>query len=260
MTYWDYVQDQKDLGKKVEYTIHQYKQIFYRLRKQSMKRGRVYDAKGIPTKKFKKGYNRTGGNYGRYNGPNAELKFLDVVLDDALIATAGTITDSVNLIPQGVTESTRVGRKCTIKKIGWKYTMTIAAQSGGAIATSDTCRIIMFLDKQCNGATAAVLDVLQTADWDSFRNLANSQRFRILHDKSYDLNVPGLAGDGTTNDSGSVTMTGSFYKDCNLPLEFDATSGAITTIRSNNVGVLLISRGGIIRVQSVVRVRFSDGS
>ncbi len=209
------------------------------------------------------GYTRTSGFYGRFSGQKGgELKFHDVDLDDAVIAAAGTVTPSINLIAQGVTESTRVGRKCTLKRIGWKY--TIELPEADAVATpnaSDLTRIIMFLDKQCNGATAAVTDILETADFQSFNNLANSGRFRILMDKVVTLNHMTLASDGAGLVSSSNRLaSGSFYKTCNIPLEFSATTGAITEIRSNNVGVLLLARQTGLVFTSKIRLRFSDGS
>ena len=67
------------------------------------------------------GYTRSSGFYGRFAKPNGEMKFHDVDLDDAVIAAGANATASINLIAQGVTESTRVGRKCTITAINWRY-------------------------------------------------------------------------------------------------------------------------------------------
>lgn len=218
--------------------------------------------RGAALGRFRAGFDRTGGFYGRYaNG--GELKFHDVDLDDAAIAQAGTLTASINLIPQGVTEKTRVGRKCVIKSILWRYTIdkatTTSTASGGEIV-----RVVMFVDKQCNGATAAVAGaggILETDDYQSYNNLANSGRFRILYDKVHMANSTAAAGDGTANDTFSRFITGKFYKKCNIPLEFDSTTGAITEIRSNNIGVLLLSKtGAITGFDSKIRLRFSDGN
>ncbi len=211
------------------------------------------------------GFQRTSGFYGRY-GPGVpgggELKFHDVNLDDAAIDTGGTVTATVNIIPQDTTEKTRVGRKCTIKSIGWRYRMNLAEQDAVATpANADVVRVIMFLDKQANGATAAVLDLLETADFQSFNNLANKSRFRVLHDAMYDLNYVTLASDnaGVVSQAG-LNRSGEFFKKCNIPIEFDdsATTGAIGTIRSNNLGVLLISSAGQASFDSKIRLRFSD--
>ncbi len=207
-------------------------------------------------KGFRKGYDRTSGFYGRF-ASGGEMKFFDLDLDDATIATGGTITDSINKIAQGTTEITRIGRKCTIRGINWRYVITLAA-STAAGDTTDVVRVIMYLDKQCNGATATVLDILESADFQSFNNLSNKSRFRTLSDKTYDLVAHAGGGDGTTEDYGEDITTDSFYKKCNIPIEFDSTAGAITEIRSNNLGVLLISQTGKTGFGSKIRLRYSD--
>ncbi len=107
---------------------------------------------------------------GRTSFARGELKFHDVDLDDATIGVNGNITASINLIAQGVTESTRVGRKCTLRWIGWRY--TIEKVENTVLASGDeTIRVIMYWDKQANGATAAITDILETDDYHSFNNL-----------------------------------------------------------------------------------------
>ncbi len=211
---------------------------------------------------FVPGVDRTGGFYGRYSGRNAELKFHDVDLNDAVVSNTAAVTPTINIIAQGVTESQRIGRKCTIKSINWRYYITLPLQDAVALpVTGDTLRMILYLDKQANGATATSAGILESDDWQSFRNLANSGRFQVLLDKDHTINYRCMNSDGAglTSQSQVVTL-GSFYKKCNIPVEFDSTTGAITEIRSNNIGLLLISSQGICGFESKFRLRFSDGS
>lgn len=209
---------------------------------------------------FRAGESRLGGYYGRYSKPGGELKFYDYTLDDAVVAAAGTVTASINTIAQGVTEQQRVGRKCIIRKISWRWRSYLPeANDVNDPAQPDIIRIMLFLDKQCNGATAAVTDILETANYLSFNNLANSGRFVILLDKTVSLNYDGMGSTG----AGIVaqaehTVHGSYHKKVNIPLEFDAATGAITEIRSNNLGVLLLSVNGVCGFESRIRLRFSD--
>ncbi len=208
----------------------------------------------------RKGYGRTSGYYGRYTGPSQELKFHDLDIDDAAVAAGATVAiDSVNKIAQGTTENTRIGRKCTIKSINWRFNI-IEASTATAASTSDVVRIILYLDKQCNGATAATTDILESADYQSFNNLANKSRFRTLMDRTYALNCPAGSGRGSTDtlSYGEMNVQDSFYKKCNIPIEFDSTAGAITEIRSNNIGVLTLSESGVCGFLSKMRLRFSD--
>ncbi len=212
--------------------------------------------RGVARASFRKGYTRTAGYYGRYTS-GGELKFFDLDLDDAVIAATGTVTDSINKIAQGTTEVTRIGRKCTIKAINWRFNIDLP-QSTASASTGDVVRVIMFIDRQCNGATATVTDILESANYQSFNNLANKSRFSKLMDKTYSLTAKAGGGDGTTEDYGRVFIADTFYKKCNLPIEFDSTAGAITEIRSNNIGVLMISLSGLAGFESKIRLRFSD--
>ncbi len=190
-------------------------------------------------------------------GVGEELKFHDIDVDETTVAVGGTIENggTINIIPQDVTEITRIGRKCIVKSIGWRYKVLLDGTTVNA-AMEDTVRLIMYQDSQCNKAPAVVLDILKTADFQSFNNLTNKGRFRILHDATLDIHTEGAFGDGTTNSSTPVGISGSFFKKCNIPLEFTAATGAIGEITSNNLGVLAISATGNADLNSKVRLRF----
>ncbi len=190
--------------------------------------------------------------------PKLELKFFDLDIDDTAIANTGTIVaDSVNEIVQGTGETERIGRKCTIRSINWRFEVRLPAQTTSATA-SDVARIILYQDKQANGATAAVLDILETANYQSFNNLANKGRFRTLMDRTYDLTAQAGGGDGTTEDYGQIIISDTLFKKVNIPIEFSGTDGAIDKIKSNNIGFLTISRSGVAAFASKMRIRFSD--
>lgn len=193
-------------------------------------------------------------------GASGEMKFHDIDLDIGTIPSTGDVTNSINLIAQGITESTRIGRKCTIKSINWHYQLTIPEIDAGTTpAEAESIRVILYLDKQANGATAAVTDLLETAHWLSFRNLVNVGRFKVLHDKVHTLTYGGMASDEAAKISqAKVVREVAFYKAVNSPIEFNSTAGAITEIRSNNYGVIVISSKGQGGFDSKLRVRFSD--
>ncbi len=227
------------------------------LRRRPMSRkARLFRPKGF--RKFRRGIDRTGGFFGRF-AKGGELKFHDVDLDDALIDSGGTITPSIALIPQGVTEITRVGRRCTIRSINWRFHLIGATDANTAGPPPEVVRILMYIDKQANGATAAVTDILESADFQSFNNLANKSRFRTLMDRTYAMNYLASTGADATAEWKLEDIEDSFFKKVNLPMEFDSTTGAITEIKSNNIGVLLISRDGTnVGFGSKIRLRFSD--
>ncbi len=195
-----------------------------------------------------------------YHGPTQEMKFFDSIQTDSVVATTGVVTGSVNLVPQSVTEEGRIGRKIRIKSIMMHWFFSLPAEANQPdVGNGDTLRIIVFIDHQANGANATVTDLLETANIESFRNLANSKRFTILMDKKRDINRTVAATDGTnTSTSPLVSKHMQFYsRKMDLPIEFDSTSGAITEIRSNNVAMLYISNLGEVGINTEqTRIRY----
>ncbi len=208
-----------------------------------------------------RGYVRTGGYYGRFTSSRPEMKFHDVTVDDGVVAASMNVQTALLVIPEGNGESDRIGRKITIKKLGWRYEVLLPTTATAA-DTSDVVRVMMVLDKQANGALGVNTAVLEDDDYQSFNNLANSQRFRILMDKSYSIASKSGSGRGTTDtlSYGDAVITAQWHKNCNIPIEYDnsATTGVITTIRSNNLFVIVGSKSGVAGFRSKLRVRYTD--
>lgn len=193
-----------------------------------------------------------------FAGAFGEVKFHDVDLDDAVIGGAA-ITASINLIAQGITEKLRIGRKCRIVTINWRFDINLPEVNGGTDApSSDITRVIMFWDKSANKATAAVTDILEASDYQSFRNLTNSGRFVMLMDRTYSLNYLTGIGTAADQDYSIVNQHDTFFKKVNIPIEFTADTGAITEITNNNIGVLLLNKAGVSGFASKIRLRFTD--
>ncbi len=190
-----------------------------------------------------------------------EVKFHDLDIDTAPIAAGGVISqDSCLLINQAVTESARIGRKINVTHVGWRFDLKLPA-TATATDTSDVVRLILYWDKQANGATAAVTDILETADYQSFNNLSNSGRFKTLMDKTYHMDSPAGSGRGSTDtlSYGEAETGGSFFKRLDIPVEYSAAAGAITELNSNNIGVLALTVAGKVSLLSKMRIRFTDG-
>lgn len=185
------------------------------------------------------------------NGPNASTQ---------------TIVD----IAQNTTESGRIGRKCTITNVHLRMNFEfIVASSTNSMAQArnahETVRIIIYWDKQCNGVPATASDLLEgtTPVYNNYRNLANVKRFVFLHDKIYAWNASAMAAGGDT-----VTPSERIIKDYQInislkmfiPIEYSGTSGNISEIRSNNVGILVWTKHGdrMAASPSKVRVRYID--
>ncbi len=213
------------------------------------------------------GRSREAGFFGRF-GRGGEAKFLDQDIDDASIAANGTIFTngsaeaSLLRIAEGNGESQRIGRKITVRQINWRFTIMLPEGDGLANPkNSTTIRVILYLDKQANGAAATVTDILETDDWQSFNNLANSKRFRTLMDRTYDVMPKAGGGNGTTSDWAEDRISDSLYKKVNIPIEYDnsAVTGALATIRSNNINMLILSDTSLdATFESKMRIRYTD--
>jgi len=164
-------------------------------------------------------------------------------------------TGQLNLIPQGVTESTRVGRKAVVKSIHIKA--TVAYTPGASTVGNDYCFLYLVLDKQCNGAAAAVTDVVtSTALGGAMVNLANSERFVTL--KKWVFDQQSMAGVSAAY--AAVVEHFEYFHKCNIPLEFSSTTGALTEIKSNNIFLIAgtAAEDDKTTVLGTCRLRFSD--
>lgn len=236
----------------------------------SRKRGRVETVttvtKRTPTKKSRTTIRvprllaRTGGYAGRFSGPNAELKFFDTAISFTIDATGEVpATGQLALIPQGVTESTRIGRSCTIRLI--ELRLTLIYNPATAASLGDVSLISVVQDKQTNGAAATADLVYQSTSAlpNQFRNLENVDRFRVLKEMRHVWN----ANAGVTTAYDLVVKRVACRIKCNIPMLYDSTAstGALGTIRTNNVFLLAGSYGAsddLISVSGNCRVRFSD--
>jgi len=186
-----------------------------------------------------------------------EKKFFDTNLNFT-VDTTGEVpaTGQLCLIPQGTTESTRVGRKCQLKSIQVRFT---AQYIPGADTLGCTSYYILLVqDTQCNGAAAATTDVMTSTNlsW-AMLNMANSQRFRILARWSGVLQ----SGAGVSAAYGRDEKIVDFYRKLNIPMEYSSTTGAIGEIKSNNLFLLASTDNttdDTINILGNCRLRYTD--
>jgi len=91
---------------------------------------------------------------------------------------AGVVSSLLTPLAQGVTNSSRIGRKVRLMKITvrWYYLLNAAETKGGP------CRVKIVYDKQCNGQAATGAGVLQNDTFTGMNNLDYSDRFITLAD------------------------------------------------------------------------------
>lgn len=212
--------------------------------------------------RWRPGYSRSTGIYGRFSGSGTEWKFHDVSIDNGSVPLTGSIQNGGTniVIPQNANENGRIGRKITIKHIQWKGTTIMGLQEAVANPPSGgVLRCILYLDMQTNGTTASVTEILQTTDIRSHRSLANQGRFKILWDKKWNMNYQNMSQEAANLFSaGPQIRWWEYTKNVNIPVEYDNVSGALGTIRSNNLAVLLIATSTGLQFFSNFRVRYTD--
>ncbi len=211
-----------------------------------------------PRRMFVPGRDRTSGFYGRYAGKGAEHKFFNTTVSSTPI-TAAMIIQNLTVIPEGNGESDRIGRKVTIRSVHIKGQMTLIAATA-LTGTSEKVFAYLVQDKQTNGAVFAATDLLDTDSVISFRNLANTSRFKILLKKTYVFKAGGAAPTGAAFGFSQHTVDININKTCNIVMEYDnsATTGAIGTVRSNNLYWVTQAAGATVNSVIIARVRYSD--
>lgn len=181
------------------------------------------------------------------------------VIDTAEAAYACNTTGSVTLVngcAQGTDFTNRVGRKYT----------NLSVQMQGKIHPVDTttgstkCRVMLVFDTQPNGALPSITDVLTASTSNSFMNLNNRDRFKVLCDHNV---VVGAVSDVATQAFAmSPTVHNvSFYKKISLETINDGTSAAIGDIQSGSIFLLTIGDQGAglgASFVGAIRVRFAD--
>lgn len=116
---------------------------------------------------------------------SSELKSVDVSISQ-VSDTVGAIT-LLNGVARGDDIDQRIARKVSSHALELRLHRSVVSPGG----TRQISRVLVVLDKQANGASPAITDVLVSASPYSLYNRNNSLRFHILYDDSVCLNAVG---------------------------------------------------------------------
>lgn len=197
--------------------------------------------------------NKFASEYQKARRSGTEKKFLDTAQSLSTTSAGGIVGTNLTLIPQGTTDVTRIGNKVLVKNINIHLGITLDDQTTVAFMDGYV-KYTVYLDRQTNGAAAAYTDIYESATFSSFRNLDNVDRFEIL--KEAWLHIPCNAA--STTHTVEANLKWNWHKKCEIPVHFSATTGVITELRSNSIGVCWISAGSIENIASTARIRFID--
>lgn len=196
-----------------------------------------------------------------------ELKYYDSIYTAYTIDSTGEVipvnsgssgsgsTGTIVQVPQGDTEFQREGSKILINSICWKgYIETNGSSLNGAIST-----LHLILDTQANGALPSYTTIFENNSVNSFRSLSNSDRFIILKEYRIEANPVGINVASTSSISRLINIEGCIEDDIIIKYDNSATTGAISTIRSNNLFWVAIASNDDIQVLTMItRIRFRD--
>jgi len=197
--------------------------------------------------------------------PSAELKYSESAT--ALgVNTTGFVGNQLN-VGRGDDLTQRKGREVITKLIEVNFHIfrsDSATPTASANIPIQTTRIILFYDKQANGAVPAITAVLDTSDPLSHYNYANRNRFVVIKDWTFIFDQY-FSGAANANGNSSNSIFNRQLKiPCNLKTVFNSNNAAdITDIASGSICLLgLGSLAASATTQAAIvgrfRVRFTD--
>lgn len=202
-------------------------------------------------------------------GRGPELKVVDSGATLAQMNTTGTFI-LLNGTQQGNDYTNRLGRKFTCRSIYARGFITPEYDESalGAIAVpSQMGRIIVFIDKQANGAAPTTTDLLAQALPTSPLNLNNRDRFKVIFDDQF---VFGPILSITTATQAQAAFGGdqihSYHKFKKLEVEVinnAGTAGTVADIQSGSIYAFYIGSQAAgtntdLNANIFWRIRFTD--
>lgn len=191
-----------------------------------------------------------------------ERKVIDIN-NNIFAFSAGPATNLLNGCIAGSQNFNRIGRKIMLKTL--QVRGHIQAATDGT-ATEGLCRMIIFYDKQTNGAAPAHTDVVKSQNisgatastvFDMF-NLDNRDRFVILRDRAYSMSNQSTVATQTV--AGTTTdQLIEEYVPINMETIYNAgTAGTVGDITTGGLFVIFLSNNASYQFSGAFRLRFQD--
>jgi len=193
--------------------------------------------------------------------PRYEKKFKDTPTSAAMLefSTSGVVQNSFVTMASGSDNGERIGNRITVTNINAHLLAVTGTSNTNPGLENTVVRVILGIDKQCNGANTVVGDVLQSASPFSFRNMFTLNRFIILKDKLFVMD-PKIY---MASNSGQVGRILKFSWKGQLPIMYSDATATIGNIETNNIFLLVITdrsatAGQTDGVVGTVRVKYTD--
>lgn len=183
---------------------------------------------------------------------SVENKFVDTAAAVRACDTTGSVT-LLNTIAQGVTTSTRIGKKVVLKSVQFRGRIYV-----NTATTHTDVTVILVYDRSPVGSAIAITDVLASISSLAQNNDANSGRFRILRRWDYVL-----TGNSTTPTTGNEAKNFDEFVPLGLPTVYKAVGdGAIADQEYGSLYMLTLGNvgAGTAAASSEIsaRLRFTD--
>lgn len=170
--------------------------------------------------------------------PRPEVKFYDIGITFT-IPNGPSFVGSIcyNSIAQGLGGSNRIGLSVSVKSFSYKMNLDLPLAATGPT----NVRVIVFWDKQSNGAQPGVTDLLTAANINSFLSMAYKERFTVLRNHYCSLSPNGtqtifldeyikINMQSQYTDAGTIPRTGSIYM-CYGSDSTAATNDVVVTVQ-----------------------------
>jgi hypothetical protein len=151
--------------------------------------------------------------------------------------------DNLNGVANGAGQSERVGRKIQMKSL-------LVRWSESTLASESALRILVVYDRDAD-TVPVITDVLVSDNFNSNMQLANSDRFVVLHDEV----IPCVVGAPT-----GIRRAGKFYIKLNLPTVFSGTTNLPPSISHGGLWIASCVVNGLATagIGYNSRVRYTD--
>lgn len=234
----------------------------YARRSRPLPRRRYMGGMGSQPSNGLQGVYRTSAAFRRSRPNRPELKYFDVTgqfqsasatIQQPSGATSGWVLVG---LAQGTGESQRVGRKITCRNLLIKGVANLEPGTGND--ATDVGQFWVVLDTQANGAGAIATDVWDTVNLggsQSFRQLDNDTRFKILKHCRFEFTGGAGAGPNLSNQVKLIEMAIPLQ---GLNITYASTLGAITEIKENNLMIFTSSLNGLVQFSWATRLRYMD--
>lgn len=177
-----------------------------------------------------------------------ELKHVDTLIAAVQMVSDPAVAQTILLNPllQGLSDRTRLADDTWFTSIQVKLSISTV----GTSIVGNTCRYIIFRDKQSNGAAPTFTQLLDNSTITNLTqapyNMDNKKRFKIIADRRFSMNPSLVTGftpaTGATTSTLSIDNVHTFRRKLSFSTNYGlSNAGTIADISTNSVYILLLS-------------------